>query len=858
MTLVAPPVTPSDVVPDRPPISLFSPVAGWVVPLADVPDPIFSDRILGNGLAIDPTDSMLYAPCDGTVVTLHRAHHALTLRTAGGAEILMHIGLDTVALGGVGFTPQVEVGQTVLVGKPLIGFDLAALAERVRSLLIPVVLINSDAFSLSLPDVDRVVARGDALFTILPTIAPASSEGPVMAGDEIRRQVRMQDPHGIHARPAGLLADCARRFKAEISLQANGRSANARSAVSLMLLGVRQGDQITLVAHGPEAEAAITAIAALIDSAASAAAPPSPAPRPAASPPRPSRSFAPGEAGVLEAVQAAPGVGVGPALRLMRESLEIPEQGNGAGPEQIRLDKALAQVRDTMAAELAAMVDQTSKQAAVLAAHMTFLEDPDLHAEAVTLLHQDKSAPFAWKAAIDLRVEALRRLGNAVLAERASDLLDIERQVVLVLLGKSETAHALDHPSILLADDLLPSQFTALEARHIAGICLARGGPTSHVAILAASMGIPALVAAGDDVLQIADGTPLILDADHGRLHVHPAPEMMERTAAQSLRRRQSSQQNREQARTECRMADGSRIAVVANLGSPDDVPAALAAGAEGCGLLRSEFLFLNRDTAPTEDEQAAQYQAIASALQGRPLIIRTLDAGGDKDLPYAELPQDDNPALGLRGIRMSLWRPDYMRDQLRAILRVQPLGQTSIMLPMVATLADLRTVRAMLDEEKAKLGITAAIPLGIMIEVPSAAVMADLFAAEADFFSVGTNDLTQYTLAMDRTNPHLAKQVDAFHPAVLRLIATAAEGARRHGRWVGVCGGLASIPLAAPVLIGLGVTELSATAAAVPDVKAMVRGLTMELCAEVAQQALQQESAEAVRQLLVQRWPEV
>ncbi|MGE5516277.1 MAG: phosphoenolpyruvate--protein phosphotransferase [Bacteroidota bacterium] len=858
MELVAPaPAVPEASVQGRD-IPLISPLAGWVVPLADVPDPIFSERVLGDGIAIDPAEGLLCAPCDGMVAVLHRAHHALTLRTADGAEILIHIGLDTVALNGAGFDPRVAEGQAVKAGDPLIAFDLDALAGKVRSLLIPVLLLNGDSYRLALPQVDRAVARGDGLMRAVAVSAAAAVSAASTEGPDVRREARMQDPHGIHARPAGLLAECARGFDAVVTLQANGRSASARSAVSLMLLGVQQGDAVTICARGPQAEAAVAAIALLIDNAAGAR--PGEAAPPAAPPPpvmvaQTLPDFAPGEVVELAAVQAAPGMAVGRAVRLLRQSLDIPEAGTGAAAETARLDAALAQVRAGLQTAIGGA--QPGPQAKILAAHMAFLDDPDLRDGTLALIAEGKSAAFAWTATIDQRVDALRRLGNAVLAERAADLQDVQRKVTLVLLGKTDAARELPDNAIIIADDLLPSQLTELQADRLAGLCLAGGGPTSHVAILSASLGLPALVAAGAEVLRIPDGTPLILDADHGRLSVNPPAGESERIATLVRRRAQVTRQNREQAQQDCRMADGTRIAVMANLGSPADVPAALAGGAEGCGLLRSEFLFLNRDSAPTEDEQFAQYQAIASGLQGRPLIIRTLDAGGDKDLPYAELPKDENPALGLRGVRMSLWRPELMRAQLRAILRVQPAGQVSIMLPMIATLADLRVVRAMLDEEKAALGITTAVKLGIMVEVPSAAVMADLFAAEADFFSVGTNDLTQYALAMDRTNPHLAKQLDSFHPAVLRLIASAAEGAARHGRWVGVCGGLASFPIAAPVLIGLGVTELSCTASAVPDVKAMVRGLTMDVCKDIAAQALQQDSAPAVRALLARQWPE-
>ncbi|SBW02139.1 PEP-protein phosphotransferase of PTS system (enzyme I) (fragment) [uncultured Alphaproteobacteria bacterium] len=304
-------------------------------------------------------------------------------------------------------------------------------------------------------------------------------------------------------------------------------------------------------------------------------------------------------------------------------------------------------------------------------------------------------------------------------------------------------------------------------------------------------------------------------------------------------------------------MADGTRLPVYANVGSVGDAARGAAFGAEGSGLVRTEFVFLDRRTAPTEAEQLAEYQAMADAMHGRPLTVRTLDIGGDKPIPYLPHAAEENPILGVRGIRMSRRHPEMLRQQFRAILRMAPLGQCRIMLPMVADPADLRWARAIFLEEKAALGIAAEVPLGIMIEVPSAVALADRLAAEADFFSIGTNDLTQYVLAMDRGNPALAAEVDAFHPAVLRMIAQTVAGARRHGRPVGVCGGLASEVLAAPILIGLGVTSLSATRSGIPELKAFIRTLDADACRAVAEAALEQDTADAVRALVRARWPD-
>lgn len=852
-----------------------APIGGWATELDEVPDPVFAGRILGDGIAIDPFELVLRAPCDGVVTTLHRAHHALTLRTSEGAEILVHIGLDTVSLKGEGFQPHVAEGQAVHAGDLLITFDMGLVAERAPSLLVLLIVANPDAFVIVSRTVGGEVRSGDTVLVLRP-VQPEPAKTPEAAdGHQVRRDVVERAPDGIHARPAGMIAEAVRNYRAEVRLEARGRTVSARGAVGVMGLGVRGGDTVTILGTGEDAEAAVQAVAALLQGetpstshaeepavshaeapSMSQAEAPAAAQAQAAAPKEALADFRPGAEVVLRGVAAAPGAAVGNAARMQQAAFDLSETGAGPAAERERLNQALSKAEAGLRAALDEAAGKPGPAHAILSAHLDFLQDPEVRGRAQALVGAGKTAARAWHDAIEEQVVVLRGLGDARMAERADDLHDVEERVLAALAGRGEAARTLPEGAVLVAEDLLPSQVAGLAAGHIAGICTAGGGPTSHVAILAASMGIPALMAVGPDVLRVPDGAPVILDADAGVLRVFPPKQEAEarRSAIATVRTR--AEADLAAAHEDCRTADGVRIEVVANLGGVADVAGALAHGAEGSGLLRSEFLFLNRAAAPTEDEQAAEYQAIATALGGRPLIVRTLDAGADKALPYLNMPAEANPELGVRGIRVCLARPELLRAQLRAILKVQPAGQCRIMLPMVADLAELRAARAMLEEEKAKLGRADAVKLGIMVEVPSAAMMAEVLAAEADFFSIGTNDLTQYVLAMDRLNPALARHVDALHPAVLRLIARTVEGASAHERWVGVCGGLASVALAAPVLIGLGVTELSATAAAIPRIKAFVRRLDMAACAKAAQAALVQSSAEAVRAMLTRTWP--
>jgi phosphoenolpyruvate-protein phosphotransferase len=854
----------------QPRLVLLSPLSGWSTPLDEVPDPVFAGRMLGEGLAVDPTDGTLHAPCDGQIIALPDSRHAVTLRTAGGAEILMHIGIDTVGLAGQGFEAHVSVGRTVAAGERLITFDLDLIARRAKSLLTPILVMEGCGFAVVRCSDSREIAAGEHLMEIAPTEAAGAgrrADGPQAAAapgeSEQVRRVRVALEHGIHARPAAQIVSALKGFAGEVHLAVQGRKANARSTVALMKLGARKGDEVEVRAAGRDARAAIEAAAGVLGGAhekgdgpphapprACAAAPAgqgrSPVPVPAAA-----RVPAPPDSGAaLPGVIASRGLAVGQAVRLAVREIEVSPTGAGVPHETGQLERARAQVRLRL---------QTARTAAsgaalgIVEAHLELLDDPELAQRSQALIAQGASAAYAWRQAVRESMEALRALGDARMAERVDDLLDLERQVLLSMSGSAAAAaQELPPDAIVLAEELLPSQLVALDAARLAGIGLAAGGATSHVAILAAAMGIPALVAIGPGLRRIAAGTALLLDAEAGLLHVDPGAERLAATRRQLEARAARRAAEREAAQRDCYTADGVRIEVFANVGSLADAQAAARNGAEGCGLLRTEFLFLERETAPSESEQQTEYQRIAEALAGRPLTVRTLDIGGDKPIPYLPLPAEENPALGLRGVRTSLWRPDLLRQQLRAILGVRPHGQCRILLPMVTDVAEIRSVRAMIAEVGAEVGRHEPVELGVMIETPASALMADLIAAEADFFSIGTNDLTQYTLAMDRGHPELAARLDALHPAVLRLIARTAQAAQARRRLVAVCGGLASDPVAAALLIGLGVHELSAVPSVIPRLKALIRRLTLAECTAIARQALEQSCAEAVRAIAV------
>jgi phosphocarrier protein FPr/phosphocarrier protein len=806
--------------------------------------------MMGDGVAIDPTAGQVLAPCDARVLSIHRARHAITLQAANGAELLIHIGLETVALNGKGFEVLVEAGQEVRCGDRLIEFDLDAISRGALSLITPMVVVNSADFELTRQVSGALVGFGDPILEVRPKGAAKAAAGTTTGQGEARRSITVPLEHGIHARPAARIVDALKGVDAEVVLIKGGLRASARSVVALMGLAVRLGDDIAVAATGPEAEAAVAKLCSLIEGGMGEAADPhrSEAAAPAAPPQplSPSASFGPPTA---RGVKAAPGLAIGRAVYLNGPEPVIVENGAGEATERGRLTGALNKVRAALNTAIgAAEAAKDQQRTDILTAHLAVLDDPDLVDAALDGVARGRSAEAAWRDALATPAEALKATQDPRLAERVADLLDLQRRVIRVLSGAPELTAVLAPGTIVLAEELLPSDLMGLDASALAGVCMAAGGPTSHVAILAAAQGVPMVVAAGPDVLSVQEGATLILDADAAALWVSPSAEALAAAQVSLADRRQRRAAARAAAHEACRMADGTRIEVYANVGSVADAAAALAIGAEGTGLVRTEFLFLERQTPPDEDEQLEQYQGVATALDGRPVIIRTLDVGGDKAAPYLPLPAEENPALGVRGVRVSLWRPELMRSQLRAILRVKPFGQCKIMLPMVADLDEVRAVRVVLDEEAKSLGIEGRVELGVMVETPAAAISADILAREVDFLSVGTNDLTQYVLAMDRGNAQLAARIDALHPAVLRMIDQTCKGARKHGRWVGVCGGLASDPLGAAILIGLGVTELSATVAAVPEIKAQARRLTLVQCQDLAERVLQLSSPQAVR----------
>ena len=486
------------------------------------------------------------------------------------------------------------------------------------------------------------------------------------------------------------------------------------------------------------------------------------------------------------------------------------------------------------------------QEAEIFDAHLTILGDEYSVREPIIqrIREQKQNAAAAITDQFDELAQMFRSLGDELVAERAADAEDLKQQLLRICLGCGrQDLSVLPGDVIVLAEELTPSDTVRMDTAHVKGIATRLGGAPAHSAIIARTLGIPA--AAGIDGWQTEalNGHMAILDGADGTLTVDPTDD--ETACYQSRKAQADCEAQALEAFRTCpsQTKDGISLEICANIGTPQEAQQAMKYGADGVGLFRSEFLFMDRDALPTEDEQFEAYRTAAQTMAGKPLIIRTLDVGGDKKLPTLELPHEDNPFLGFRAIRMTLSHPEIFRPQLRAILRAAAYGDVRVMFPMIGSMDQLREAKALLREQEQTLqaeGVpTGPVKVGMMVEIPAAAVLAEEFAKEVDFFSIGTNDLTQYTLAVERGNAAVAHLYAPEHPAVLRLIAMTAQAAAERHIPCGMCGEAAGDPKLAPAFVGMGVNELSMSPRRVPAVRKLLSGLTMDECRQAAEKLL-------------------
>ncbi|MDN7809045.1 phosphoenolpyruvate--protein phosphotransferase [Burkholderia gladioli] len=673
-----------------------------------------------------------------------------------------------------------------------------------------------------------------------------------------RVELVLDYPHGLHARPASAWVASAKRFQAALRVRHGDSVADPKNLVSLLQLGATANAELVLSAQGVDAAEALVALKRTIEALSAEEHARADAAKLRRQQAQPALWTPRDPATVIEGVGAGPGFVAGP-VRLMRSrTLQIEDRADDPLDAATRLEAALA----STARELEALARETGArlgeaEGAIFAAQRELLDDAALLDETARRVVDGHGLAWSWHRATEQQAAKLAALPDPLLAARAADLRDVARRV-LGHLGDADVEGSADvsgdgagqgAPAILIAEDLTPSDTAQLDPAVTLGFCTVAGGPTSHTAILARTMGVPAAVACGAALLALRDGEHVVLDGNAGRLYAGVSAADRERAA--EAQRRFVEAQHRAAANRALPAAtlDGHVLEIGANITRPAQVKAAIESGADGVGLMRTEFLFLERHDAPDEEEQYACYRQMVEASGGRHLIIRTLDIGGDKQVPYLNLPHESNPFLGVRGLRLCLRRPELFVPQLRALYRAAMHGPLWIMFPMVSTLDEARQAIALAETVRAELDAPK-VPLGIMVETPSAAALADHFAELVDFFSIGTNDLTQYVLAIDREHPELARMAESLHPAVLRMIAQTVDGARRHRKWVGVCGGLAGEPLGAAILAGLGVDELSMSVRDIPAVKTRLRASRLDALRALARRALDAADVDAVRAL--------
>ncbi len=769
--------------------------------------------------------------------------------SADGVLVLMDLGSALLSAEmAIEFFSEAQQQKVYLCEAPLVEGAIAAVVAAASGRDIHQVM--AEARGALLAKATQLGVVSNSLSLVTPTTTNVKSP---------TREIRLivSNRLGLHARPAAQFVATAARFQSQILVQnltRNTELVRGDSINQVTTLGVRQGHELLITATGSDADEALAALQALFannfgeDNVA------------LNSPPAFHHEVTPAIHGELSGIAASAGVAIAPVVHYQSTHISITEYH--VDDPDIEWQRVQAAIH-TAKQEIQAVFSQASLQigdaeAAIFDAQLLFLEDPVLlEAAKERIFEHHINAEAAWQAVVDEVATSYRTLEDSYLQERVDDVVDVGQRVLRLLGGNAPANLHLEEPAILVATDLTPSDTARLDPTKVLGICTTSGSATSHSAIIARTLGIPAVLGVDAQVLHLADGTLMALDGESGKAWVEPESHILDLLAAKQEAWQTAQQEARATAHQPAITRNGRQVNVFANIGSISDVQVAVASGAEGVGLLRTEFLYLDRTSAPTEEEQLEVYQAIAQVLDNRPLIIRTLDVGGDKPLPYLRVGfSEANPFLGWRGIRFCLDHLDLFKTQLRAILRASVGHQIKIMLPMIASVTEVRAAKVILGEVQAELnqaGISfdAAMKVGIMVEVPSAVAIADQLAAEVDFFSIGTNDLSQYVMASDRTNPRVANLVDALHPAVLRMVQQTIQAAHAAGISVGLCGELAADTLATPILLGLGLDELSVNPQSIPGVKQAIARFCIVESEAIVASALQQDSAEHVRELI-------
>lgn len=789
-----------------------------------------------------------------------------------GVVVLMDLGSAVLSaeMAWEFFTPEEQV-QVKLCAAPLVEGAIAAAIQAAAGGNLQAVIAEAE---------NALTAKASQLSVECPSSGlPKSSQ---LASSELTQEIHLtiQNTWGLHGRPAAQFVRTSSKFESEIGLQnitQGTEKVNGKSINQVLTLGVRQGDKIAISAIGNDANNALMRLQELVenqfgesDIRQTVGVDESPGWHADQSSVSEGSSDSSAH---LSGIPVSPGIAIAPVtlypLKPLPDETILTQLSDpiaahftdNPDAEWEKLQITLA----TANSEIQQIRRQTAgvageAEAAIFDAHLLFLSDPVLLNQIYQqIFEQQKTAASAWQTVINQAIISYQAIEDTYLQARAADIRDVGERVLRLLIGETLAPLKLSKPTILVAQELNPSQLMQLDLTNLMGICTATGGATSHLAILARSLDIPAVLGIGSQILHLKTGTIVGLNGETGQIWIEPDATQIQKL--ETLRNNQLAitEALQETAQEPASTRDGHPIKVMANITGIPDAKIAQSNGAQGVGLLRSEFLYFGRQEAPTAIQQTEIYRAIAKMISPHPLIIRNLDIGGDKSLPYLNQTKEENPCLGWRGIRVLLDNPDLFKTQLRAILQASDTYPIKLLLPMVTSVTEIRAAKQLIAQVKTDLQqdeilFNQNIPIGIMVEVPAAVTLADKLASEVDFFSIGTNDLSQYVMAADRTNAQVTTLADAFEPAVLRMIQQTVKAAHQAGIPVSICGELAGDILATPVLVGLGVNQLSVNATAIPRIKATIALWTVAEADAIAQAVLQFDSAEAVKIYLAEQ----
>lgn len=858
---------------------IYAPLSGEAISLEDIEDPIIAIKALGDGIAIKPTDNKVLSPCSGIVKLIHSQNNVIIIQTEAGADILINIGINATDVTKNSFKSFVQVGSKVEAGDIMLQFDRNALVNNDKNFNTIVVVNNleSSCNEIRFINNSKNVTAGKSLLYVIGKeeainsnefneyLKRLSTNMKTDGNNNLKAELIVINKTGIHARPASALSNLSKTFTSEIHLCKDNDKADAKSLIEILGLGISYNDNVTVEIKGSDAEEALKAI---------------------------SEAFASGfgEEGhssnnnneaseqsaqntidndkentkiiekikkneksiIIKGVVNYPSLVMGKAFFIFEEDISITEDSNLSYEEEKNrllsaIDIVKSQIQDYIKN---AQEGNKTSQAEIFTAHLEVLKDDFLIVNANEELKDSKTAEYAFKQATNKTCDILIKTQNSLLKERISDIKDIQKSVINVLSGKKLKPLEIPENSIVIAEDLNPSNITNFN-NNVKGVILAKGSATAHISIMMKNEAIASLVSVGNSVLSIKEGTEIILDSKQGTLVVNPSEKekSLNITKVQELEKVRSS--NLSKTKDPAITTDGIKIKVLGNVGAVDQAIESYKKGGEGIGLVRSEFLFMNSKSAPTEEDQHKIYQDICNVMHGEEVVVRTLDVGGDKPIAYINIPAEENPIMGLRGVRNYHLNKEIFYSQIRALLSVKPTGVCKIMIPMISEIDEVKKIKDVILKEKEALGIRTEIKVGIMVEVPSVALLSRQFAKYVDFFSIGTNDLAQYILAMDRGHDVLTKHLNNLNPAILKAIDFTCKGAKDYNVPVGVCGAMASEIESVPILIGLGVSSLSCTSALIPDIKAFIRKVSYAKCVAVAKKALELESQDEVKDLI-------